>query len=130
MQLKIHRTIKLIFFYNVIILILSCGNKNNSENQITIIINSIDNKTKQHRVNMFDTIDVRIAEFGFPKKKYVKIAEYITDSKGSVRVKLDSNEEYHFILGGSYIYGAEEFSSGELKDGQEINIEVISLENR
>ena len=46
-------------------LIYSCTNKTNCENQITIKINSIDVKTKQLRVNMFDTVDVRITKSGF-----------------------------------------------------------------
>lgn len=130
MQSKILKMSIVLCVLLVAMLISSCKGKSDLENQITIIINSIDNKTKQNRVNMFDTIDVRIAEFGIPTRKYVKVAEYITDSTGSVRVKLDKNEEYHFILGGKNIYGSTEFSKGELKDGQEVNIEVISLENR
>lgn len=120
----------IIYILAIALSILSCSKKNNLKNQITIIINSIDNKTKLPRINKFDTIDIRIAKFGFPIRRYVKVAECVTGPKGSVTVKLDRNEEYHFILGGSYIYGATEFSEGELNDGQEVNIEVISLENR
>ena len=49
---------KIICISVVAMLISSCTNKTNSENQITIKINSIDVKTKQLRVNMFDTLDV------------------------------------------------------------------------
>lgn len=82
------------------LLICSCTNKTYSENQITLKINSIDVKTKQLRVNMFDTLDVRMTKFGFPIQKYVKVAEYITDSTGSVEIKCDSNEEYRFMISG------------------------------
>lgn len=118
----------------VALLIFSCTKKTNLENQITIKINSIDGKTKQRRVNMFDTIEVRITEFGIPMQKYVKVAEYITDSTGSVKIKVNSTEEYRFMISGPNIYGSanftEAFTKEKLKDGQEVNIEVISLENR
>jgi len=130
MQLKIHKMNTILCVFLITMLTVRCAKKTNLENQITITINSIDSKTKLPRVNAFDTIDVRIAEFAIPTRKYVKVAEYITDSTGSIKVKLDCDEEYHFILRGTYIYGATEFSNGELKDGQEINIEVVSLENR
>lgn len=114
-------------------LVSSCT-KNNLDNQITIKINSIDGKTKQPRVNKFDTIDVRITKFGFPTRKYVKIAEYITNSTGSVEIKVDSIEEYRFIIRGTNIYGSANFTKGfskeKLKEAQEVNIEVISLEKR
>ncbi len=130
MQSRILRIEVVVCVSLLALLISNCNKKSDLENQIIIKINSIDSKTKQPRVNVFDTIDVRIAEFGIPMRKYVKVAEYRTDSTGSVRAKLDRNGEYHFILGGKNIYGAIEFSEGELKDGQEVNIEVISLENR
>jgi hypothetical protein len=114
----------------VAIVIASCKGKSDLENQITIIINSVDKKTKQNRVNMFDSIDVRVAGFGILMRNYAKVAECITDSTGSVSVKLDKNKEYKFILHGKNIYGATGFYKGELKDGQEVNIEVISFENR
>lgn len=131
MQSDIFKMKVIICFSVVTLLTFSCTKKTGVlENQITIKLNSIDYETKQPRINIFDTIDVRIAKFGFPMRKFVKVSEYITDSTGSVKVKLDQNEEYHFILGGKKIYGATEFSKGELKDGQEVNIEVISTENR
>jgi hypothetical protein len=122
-----------LFFYILIVIVFftkGCTKKTDLENQITIKINSIDSKTKKPRVNTFDTIDVRISKFGFPMRKYVKIAEYVTDSMGSVNVTINKNEENHFILGGKNIYGAIEYYKGELKDNQEINIEVISFEER
>lgn len=130
MQSNIFKMRVIICISLVTLLSSSCTKKTSVENQITIKINSIDSKTKRNRINAFDTIDVRIAEFGFPMRKYVKEAEYVTDSTGSVKVKLDQNKEYHFILGGKNIYGAVEFSEGELKDAQEVNIEVVSTENR
>jgi len=115
-------------------LISSCTNKGNLDNQISLKINSIDSKTKQRRVNMFDPIDVRMTKFGILTQEYVKVAEYITDSNGSVEIKVDSNEEYRFMISGANIYGSanftKAFSKEKLKDGQEVNIEVISLDNR
>ncbi len=118
----------------MIFLISSCKNENDLENQITIKINSIDSKTKQRRVNMFDTIDVRMAKFGFPMRRFVKVAEYIIDSTGSVKIKIDSTKGYSFFLSGLNVYGSENFDEAftkeKLKNGQEVNIEAISFENR
>jgi hypothetical protein len=115
----------------VAILISSCERKSDPKNQITIIINSVDGNTKENRVNMFDTIEVRIERFGFPKKKYVKVAEYTTDFAGSVSVKLDRNEAYLFMLGGKRkFFGSERFSTEDRKDGKKVNIKVISLDDR
>lgn len=62
------------------------------------------------------------------------MAEYTTDSTGSVKIMLDGTEGYNFLLRGSNIYGSAEFSEAftkeKLKDGQEVNIEIISLDNR
>lgn len=127
MQLNILKTKRVLCISLVIMLISSCTKKTALESQITIKINSIDSDTGQPRINKFDTIEVRIAEFGIPMRKYVKVADYVTDYKGSVITKLDSNKEYHFILRGPYVYGAKEFSERELKNNQEINIEVIPI---
>jgi hypothetical protein len=125
---------KIICISVVAMLISSCTNKGNLHNQITIKINSIDSKTKQRRVNMFDPIDVRMTKFGILTQEYIKVAEYIMDSTGSVEIKVDSNEEYRFMISGANIYGSSNFtkafSKEKLKDGQEVNIEVISLDNR
>lgn len=117
------------------VLISSCERKIDPKNQITIIINSVDGNTKENRVNMFDTIDVRIARWGFPMKRFVKVAEYITDSTGSVKVELDKSDENHFILNGKYINGiyitgSTYFSEGDLKDGEKVNLEVDSVDYR
>ena len=121
-------------FFVAALLIFGCTKNTNSENQITIKINSIDAITKRLRVNMFDTIDFRMTKFGFPTQKYVNVAEYITDSTGSVYIKVDLNEEYRFMISGTNGYGSanftKAFSKEKLKDGQEVNIEVISLDNR
>jgi hypothetical protein len=113
---------------------LSCAKKTNLKNQITIKIFSIDSETKQARVNKFDTIDVRMRGIGFLTQSFDKVGEYVTDSSGSVEIKLDSTEEYRFIIDGSNIHGSESFteafSKERLKDGQEVNIEVISRKNR
>ena len=118
-----------LFLYVLIVVFFSkgCTKKTDLENQITIKINSIDSETKKPRVNTFDTIHVRIAKFGFPMRKYVKIRQLVTDSNGSIIAKFYKNEEYHFIIGGKLIYGATEIYEKDLKDYQEVDIEVISL---
>ncbi|MDO5616047.1 MAG: hypothetical protein Q4G16_07645 [Cruoricaptor ignavus] len=83
---------------------------------------------------MYDTIVVRKEGFGFLKKTYFIIGEYVTDSMGSTKVKVDPNEEYRFMLKRKGFYGsesfAEPFTKEKLQEGQNINIEAISLENR
>jgi hypothetical protein len=134
MQLNILKTRIVVCNSIMVFLILSCNKKNDLKNQITIKINSIDNKTKLARVNAFDTIEVRMQGFGYLTKTFDKVGEYVTDSTGSVKVKLDCTEEYIFILGGPNIYGSAEFTEAftkeKLKDGQEVNIEVISTESK
>ncbi len=125
------RTIKPKIFILISIIVLvasSCNRKTDLENQITIKVNSIDSKTKLPRINTFDTIDVRIESFGFPTKRFPKIAEYVTDSLGSVKIKLDRTENYHLLLGAPFIYGSEDIVGQNMKNNQEINIEAIHLE--
>ncbi len=112
----------------IALVISSCNRKIDLENQITIKINSIDSKTKLPRINAFDTIDVRIESIGFPTKRFPKIAEYVTDSSGSVKIKIDRTEKYLLLLGAPYIFGSEDIVGQNLKDEQEINIEAIHLE--
>ena len=112
------------------LLILSCVKKTNMENQITIKINSIDSKTKQYRINALDTIVVKMVKFGYLKKNFVTVGEYITDSTGSVNIKLDSTEEYHISLYGRNVFGWANFKENDLKNCQEINIEASPPEIR
>lgn len=128
---KIKRTICAI---SLLVLFANCNKKSDFENQITIKINSIDSKTKEYRVNKFDTIEVRKTKFGILTQRYVKVAEYVTNSEGSVKIKVDSTEEYRFLIRGPYVYGTanftDTFTNEKLKDGQEINMEIFSIENR
>ncbi len=114
---------------------LNCNNNNSFKNSITIKINSIDKNTKQQRLNMFDTIEVRKEYFGYLKKTYKIVGKHVLNSKGSIKIKIDSTQGYRFFINGvDGAYGTENFTKGftkeKLKDGQEINIEVFSLENR
>ena len=123
-----------ILYIFIISLIMSCTKKGYPENFITIKVTSIDNKSKQHRINTFDTIEVRKEGVGCITKTYAKIGEYVTDSTGSVNIKIDRSGGYRFMLRRRGFYGsesfAEPFTKDKLKDGQDIYIEVVSLENR
>jgi hypothetical protein len=130
MQSRILKMKILVCVLTLAILILNCTKKSNLENQISIKIISIDSETKKPRVNAFDKIELRTKGIGYLMKTFDKVGEYTIDSTGSVKVKVDRTEENHFILSGPNIYGAIEFAKEELKDGQEITIEVISLKNR
>lgn len=127
--------IKNVIGISFLLMLIICCNKNSSqENQITIKITLINKDTKQPRINSFDTIEVRKEGIGLLTKSFNKVAEYITDSTGSIRIKVNRNEGYKFMLSRKGFYGSENFSEAftkeKLKDGQEVNIEVFSIENR
>lgn len=128
MQLNIRKT-KIVVCISVIALLISnCNRKTDSENQITIKINSIDSKTKQRRVNLFDIVEVRKERFGYLTKTFPVEKKYTMDSMGSVKIKIDTTKLYKIFVLGSKAFGPEMYYPGYLKDGQEINIEVISFE--
>jgi hypothetical protein len=129
--LKIKNIIGIFF---ILMLFMCCNRKSSQENQITIKITLINKDTRQPRTNSFDTIEVRKEGIGFLTKTFKKVAEYVTDSTGSIKIKIKRNEGYKFMLSRRGFYGAENFSEAytkeKLKDGQEVNIEVFSIENR
>jgi hypothetical protein len=112
------------------LLLLNCKGKSDLENQITITIISIDKNTNQRRINMFDNVVVRKEGIGYLKKTFDKVGEYVTDSTGSVKIKIDSSKIYDFSVSGLNVLGGDMYYPGYLKDGQEVHIEVISTENR
>ena len=123
--------IKAIVIVSLLALLISnWKGESDLENQITITIHSIDKETKKPRVNLFDIVVVRKEGFGFPKAVYKKIGEYVTDSTGSVKVKIDSSKRCIISVKGLNVLGLEEFYPGHLKNGQEVNIEVFSTKNR
>ncbi|WP_290840263.1 hypothetical protein [Flavobacterium sp.] len=128
--MKLFKT-QIIFGISIIVLFLSnCDRKPNSEDRITITVNSIERETEKPRKNAFDTIELRIESFGFPKKEFPMIAQYITDSLGSVKIKIDRTEKYILILRAPYIYGGEDLIGEELKDGQTVTIDAIHLDKK
>jgi len=135
MQSNVRKT-KIVVCISVIVLLTSsCNKKTDSKNQITITINSVDSETKQRRINTFDTIEVRKEKIGWNlMRAYPQTGEFITDSMGSVKIKIDSTFGYRFILSRKGYYGsesyAEPFTKEKLKEGQQVNIEAISLEKR
>ena len=112
-----------LFIWMLTILNSSCKRENDLENQIIVKVNSIDSKTKRHRTDSFDTIVIKMIKFGYLKKNFVQVGEYIMDSKGSVKIKLDTTKEYHISLYGRNIFGWVNLKVNDLKKGQEINIE-------
>ena len=131
MQSKILKAKIVVCAFVIALSISNCTKKTDLENQITVKINSIDSETKQRRVNAFDTVEVRIEGIGYLMKTFSKVGEYIIDSTGSVKIKIDCTEGYTFTVFGPNLYGSERFTKKEkLKDGQEINIQVIHLEKR
>ncbi len=81
---------------------------------------------------MFDTIVIRKEGIGYLTKTYTKVGEYITDSTGSVKIKVNRNEGYMFLLSRMGVYGSENFAGAftkeKLKDGQVVNIEAIPID--
>ncbi|REC48047.1 hypothetical protein DRF67_09155 [Chryseobacterium pennipullorum] len=117
------------FVFLFLFLILSCSKRDDSKNQITIKITSIDSKTKQHRINKHDTIVIRKEGVGYLMKTFNKVGEYITDSTGSATIKIDSTKIYDISVLGTDVLGGDLYYPGHLKEGQEVNIEVMPLEN-
>tara|TARA_R110002124_G_scaffold108383_1_gene260982 strand:+ start:1513 stop:1905 length:393 start_codon:yes stop_codon:yes gene_type:complete len=130
MQSKILKISIVLYVLLVAILNSNCKGKRDLEDQITITINSIDKETKQRRINKFDSVVVRKEGIGYTTKTFDKIGEYVTDSTGSVKIKIDSSKICDISVSGLNVLGGDMYYPGYLKDGQEVNIEVISLENR
>jgi hypothetical protein len=130
MQSKILKMSIVLCVSLVAILNSNCKGKSDLEGQITITINSIDKETKQRRINKFDTVVVRKEGIGYLTKTFDKIGEYVTDSTGSVKIKIDSSKICDISVSGLNVLGGDMYYPGYLKDGQEVNIGVISLENR
>jgi hypothetical protein len=130
MQSKIHKFQVVIYFCSLLFLSIKCNEKTNLEKYISITINSIDKKTKQRRINLFDLVTIRKEEFGLFKKTFKKVGEYVMDSSGSVRIKIDPNKICDISVTGSNVLGGDMFYPGYLKDGQVVNIEVFSINER
>jgi hypothetical protein len=128
MRLIILKTIKMVCFFIILFSFLNC-NKSDSENQITITINSIDKETGQRRVNMYDTVEIRKEGIGYLTKTFKKVGEYVTDSTGAVSVKIDSTTQYSISVKGANVLGGYIYYPGQLKGRQEVDIETVSLEN-
>ena len=121
--------VKMTLCFSIItLLISSCNGENNLKNQITIKINSVDNETKKRRVNAFDTIEVRKQGVGYLMKTFNTVGQYVTDSTGSVKIKIDRTEKYQIRLYGIHVYGGGDLYGEELKDGQEVNIDIVPPE--
>lgn len=109
-------------------LLTSCNKKSELDNQITITINSVDKNTKKRRINLFDTIEVRKENFGFLKKNFTVDKQYVTDSMGAIKIKLDKSKIYEVSVLGLNKRGGDMYYPGFLKDGQELNIEITSFD--
>lgn len=116
---------KIIVCISTLFLNAGCNEKKDSENQITITIRPIDSKTKRPRINMFDTIVIRKQGIGYLIKTFNKVGEYITDSTGTVNIKVDSTKIYDISVFGLNGSGGEIYYPGNLKNGQEVDIEII-----
>jgi hypothetical protein len=123
--------LKIFVFASLLSLFISnCNMKDDLKNQITITVNSVDKETKQRRVNKFDTVIVRKEGIGYLMKTFDKFGQYVTDSTGSVKIKIDSSKISDISVSGLNVLGGDTYNPGYLKDGQEINIEVISIGNK
>lgn len=119
-----------LFFLNFIIL-FSCNNQHtNTLNNITVLVKVIDSETKQPRTG--DRVDVRkIKKPLFSMWQFVKIGEYITDDKGQVKIVINNKKGYRISsFGLNHAFGSVEFTEGELKNNQEIIIEVVSPDKK
>ena len=127
MQSKIHRIKSALFIFFILSLISNCKGKSELENQITVKINSIDRKTKENRINVFDTIEIRKEGVGYLMKTFDKVGEFVTDSSGSFKIKIDKTNNYLFLLKRRNYVGSETVIGESLKNNQEVSIEVFPI---
>ena len=125
-QSNIYKEGVIIFTLCFTLLFVNCKLKGNLDNQITIKINSIDEKTKKRRINMFDTVEVRKEGFGWLMKTFNVVGVYRTDSTGSVKIKIDSTKISEISVKGLHELGGEMYYPKYLKNNQEVDIEVRS----
>ena len=111
----------------LIISLLGCTNYENKK-LIDVKINSVDRGSGKMRTNMFDTIEIRREGKGSLMKTFNEFGEYVTDSTGSVIVKIDSTKINDISVSGENVLGGMMFYPGNLKDGDEVNIEVFLIE--
>lgn len=111
----------------MIISSLGCTNYENKK-LIDVKINSVDRGSGKMRNNMFDTIEIRREGKGYLMKTFNEFGEYVTDSTGSVIVKIDSTKITDISVSGENVLGGMIFYPGDLKDGDEVNIEVFLIE--
>lgn len=78
---------------------------------------------------MFDTVEISEENGGFLKKKFKVKGKYLTDSSGSVAVKIDPAKICDIYVKGLSASGGTMFMSGRLIDRQEVTIELISYKN-
>lgn len=104
--------------------LFSCSNKNVENNEINITVKVIDSYSKKPRVG--DFVILKQIKWGFPMRKSSKINEKKTDTLGEVRFKIDKAKAYIiWAKGENNAFGSTEFKEGELKDNQQIIIEVV-----
>lgn len=111
----------------LIISSLGCTNYENKK-LIDVKINSVDRGSGKMRTNMFDTIEIRRERKGYLMKTFNEFGEYVTDSTGSVILKIDSTKITDISVSGENVLGGMIFYPGDLKDGDEVNIEVFLIE--
>jgi hypothetical protein len=103
-------------------LLTCCTSKDNQNVHVTVLI--IDSYTKKPRIH--DKLEVKIAKWGFPTRRYVEIGKYFTNSSGAIYLSLDKNERYSFMSFGDHnAFGSDEYAKGELKNNQKIIINVV-----
>ncbi|WP_223608901.1 hypothetical protein [Chryseobacterium sp. OSA05B] len=109
-------------------LLIGCSNST-KENEIKVTIKVVDSYTQKPRVN--DRVEVRMGSWGFPTRKYVEVGQYFTDSLGTVSMNLDKRERYSFMtFGPQHAFGSDEYAKGDLKDQQQVVIEVVPPEKK
>ena len=109
-------------------LLIGCGNSENN-NQLKVIIKVIDSDTQKPRFN--DRVVIRVGRLGFPTRRYVQVGEYFTDSSGVVKLNLSKDERYTFTtFGPNHAFGSDEYRKGELKNNQQVVIEVFSPDKK
>lgn len=113
---------KIIIYIFFCFLLIGCSSSENND-QIKVTVKVIDSETRQPRVN--DTVTIRQAKWGIPRR-YVEVGQYVTDSLGSITLRINKVNRYSFETDGpNFAFGSDEYGEGELKNNQQIVIKVV-----
>lgn len=105
------------------VLFFNCSTKED----ISVTICSIDENTNLNRINKFDSVLVMVEDKGFLTKTFKEVGKYVTDSLGSVTIKIDNSKIYDFSIFSKDKYGADMYPADYFKNLDTVKIKINSI---